>query len=484
MRRTNALQRDPNLAKAFDNIASMFAPPSGADFAASANARATNQNAARIADLYSRAGNAGLTPAEMAALDQQMAVQNGGWQNSRWRFQNDSATTLKQTGLNNATTLEQERIKGQNALTLQNAKPVTANQNQAVYLPGQTQTATGLAPVLFGPQELDRGKAYDRPDGAGGMTRVMGPAMPRTMDEAKASVFDQMSPRERNAIVFGSTPIEQVIMGDKTTNVTRPESLGQTPVPSAGQTPKAFVAQLADGRQVPAVQRPDGSFAHAQTGERLPDDLKPFNVPTPTGKNEDVGLGTTQNKTMAGTIRGAVANADRLMAEIDQTLRANPASAGLAANVLSFSQDLGQVFREFGEKFGNPNTPVSFRDLQAIADRVAPGNYNPVYRRVRAQLLELAYANARLDNPKGEVGVKALERQIDALGLGTVGNDQAVLAVLDASRGRLRRSLAEADVLDGTAPAPTADTLYTPQPRTPAAPAAGRARIISEEPIR
>jgi hypothetical protein len=172
------------------------------------------------------------------------------------------------------------------------------------------------------------------------------------------------------------------------------------------------------------------------------------------------------------------------MAEIDETIRKNPASAGLAANVLSFSQDLGQVFREFGEKFGKTDTPVSFGDLQAIANRVAPGAYDPVYREVRAQLLELAYANARLDNPRGEVSRFALERQIEALGLGTVGNDQSVLAVLGSSRGRLLRSLAEADVLDGTAPAPTPDSLYNPQAGAPAAPAAGRARIISEEAIR
>jgi hypothetical protein len=275
MRYRNAMQRDPNLAKAFDNLAGLFAPPSGSDFAASANARATNQNAARIADLYSRAGNAGLTPAEMAALDQQMAVQNGGWQNSRWRFQNDSATTLKQTGLNNATTLEQERIKGQNALTLQNAQPVTANQNQAVYLPGQTQTATGLAPVLLGPQELDRGKAYDRPDGAGGMTRVMGPAMPRTMDEAKASVFDQMSPRKRNAIVWGGTPVEQVIMEGNTTNVTRPESLDQTPVVAA-PTVETFVAPGPDNKPVPFSGRvgPDGRIINVDTGQVVPNAIK------------------------------------------------------------------------------------------------------------------------------------------------------------------------------------------------------------------
>jgi len=232
-----------------------------------------------------------------------------------------------------------------------------------------------------------------------------------------------------------------------------------------GMTPaqnRTVARTLTDSQGRPINVFTDGTAADL-AGNPVDPNTAVFAPAQPQGSNEQVGKGTTQNRSRAQAIRGTVANADRLMADIDQTIRANPASAGVAANIVSFG-------KEFGDRFGNPNTPVSFGDLQALAARVSPGDYNPVYRRVRAQLLELAYTNARLNNPSGEVSRYSLEREIEALGLGSVGNDQAVLAVLDAARGRLRRSLVEADVLEGTASAPTADTLYTPQASQPAQP--------------
>lgn len=450
MRYRNAVQRDPALARAFDNLAGLFAPPSGADFAASANAQATRADAERRAWLFNNSADP--TASARSSL---LGIQNYGQTPSG--FGKTLDVTRRGQDIDASTKLRQTELQQSGETTRTMLAPVA--QGATRFNPESIQQFYGVPPTQTGVVELKPGEQSVLPDGR----TLSGPAKPPTMDEVKARVFQQMPQDQQSAIVFANTPIEQIVLDGRNVNALRPNSIGQTPVPPAGQTPKAFIGQLADGRQVPAVQRQDGSFAHAQTGERLPDDIKPFNVPTPTGKNEDVGLGTTANKTAAGSIRGAVANADALIRQLDQTIRSNPASAGLAANVLSFAQDMGQVFREFGEKFGNTDTPVSFGDLQAIANRVAPGGYNPVYRQVRAQLLELAYANARLDNPRGEVSRFALERQIEALGLGAVGNDQSVLAVLDTARGRLRRSLTEADVLDGTAPAPTAGSLYAPQ---------------------
>jgi hypothetical protein len=330
------------------------------------------------------------------------------------------------------------------------------------------------------------------PDG-----RVLdGQAKPMSSDEVVAAVVqDQLAKG-------GVTP--QAVMGPKLGTPTQVQTEqgprfstpgeamlnGATPVPTQSTgVRKDAMAVLPDGRRAPVTRAPDGLQWQMADGSPVPPDAVVSNMPSPQGSNEQLGLGTTANKTRAQAIRGTVANADRLIADIDETIRTNPASAGLAANVISFGQDVGQVFREFGEKFSNPNAPVSAQDLFALTQRIAPGDYNPVYRRVKAQLLELAYTNARLNNPSGEVSRFALEREIEALGLGSVGNDKAVLAVLDASRSRLRRSLNEADVLEGRTPAPTTNSLYSPNNQTvapppqagAAAPAAPRGRVRFDE---
>jgi hypothetical protein len=87
------------------------------------------------------------------------------------------------------------------------------------------------------------------------------------------------------------------------------------------------------------------------------------------------------------------------------------------------------------------------------------GDYNPKFRQARALLLEFAYANATMNNPSGEVSRYALERELEALGQGLVGNDKGLLGVLDIAKARMVRKLDQANVLDGTAAALTPDQI-------------------------
>jgi hypothetical protein len=470
---------DPSIREGLNNLAGLFAPPSGQEMAGFAAANAKRQEAERLAAIFSNPD-----PAAAAELAARMGIANYG--QTRSGFGKTDATNRRGQDIKASTDLEQERIKGANDIAKLYASPVILSQNQSAIMPQQTQQGTGLPQVLMGIQERDPGKAYALPDG----TTAMGPPKPRTSDEVVAAIMEEqirtggVTPQAVLGPKLG-TPLQT--QGPQGAQFEAPgDAMARRAAPAAAPRKVKDVVTDATGRQINIMD--DGSSQFSD-GTPVPTDTRIVNRATPQGSNEQLGLGTTANRSRAQAIRGTVANADRLMADIDQTIRTNPASAGLAANVISFTQDVGQVFREFGEKFSNPNTPVSMQDLAAMTARIAPGEYNPVYRRVKAQLLELAYTNARLNNPSGEVSRFALEREIEALGLGTVGNDKAVLAVLDASRGRLRRSLAEADVLEGTARAPTPDSLYSPE-NQPAAPrpqagaaAPGRARIISAEPV-
>jgi hypothetical protein len=268
MRYRNAMQRDPNLAKAFDNLAGLFAPPSGSDYLASAKMQSERADAERRAIIFNHKD-----PAAAAELAARMGIANYG--QTRSGFDKSDATVRFNNAADNTRQLDQTRLQQEGELARLYATPRTVGQGQTMFVPEQTQRATGFAPTMMGIQERDPGKAYALPPGAQEGPTVMGPPKPRTMDEAKANVFEQMSPRERSAIVFGGTPIEQVIMGDRTTNVTRPESLDQTPV-AAPPAVETFIAPGPDNKPVPFSGRvgPNGQIINVDTGQVVPNAIK------------------------------------------------------------------------------------------------------------------------------------------------------------------------------------------------------------------
>lgn len=459
--RNNPYQRDPALAQAFNNIAGMFAPPSGSDAAGFATANAKRAEAQRLADLFAYSKDPNF---DRGAFERQ-AVAAGLYNptQSYYRVDQDNATTIRGQDVGAATARRGQDVSARTTLEtnrLDNTRAGITSLYGALN-PGQVRPAV--------PAEVGGLIGLPAIDTATGL--------PKPMSETEVKGAERQDLRGRG--VLTDEVLLDAIVGEKAPVVTRDaqgrnvysapgaaarQGLQAGAAPSSAQ-PKMFTAILPDGKtQVPALQQPDGLY-HAQTGEKLPPDVRLFNVPTPQGSAQDVGMGTTANKTKAQAIRAAVANSDRLISDLDGLIRNNPASAGLAANVLSFAQDAKQVVVELGQKFGSdPNAPISPNELTALTDRLLPKTegYNPVYRDVRAKLLELAYANARMNNPSGEVSRFALEREIEALGLGSVGNDQSVLTVLQAATGRLKRGLAEADVLAGDAPAPTPETLFRP----------------------
>jgi hypothetical protein len=182
MRRTNALQRDPNLAKAFDNIASMFAPPSGSDFLASAKMQSERADAARLAEIYNYAKDPSFN---RELFDRKLVAAGRATPNQSFYSVDQGNIVLKRGQDVRATTdLEQERIRGRNAVMLEQAKPVILGQDQTGFIPGSTQAAAGFRPMLQGKMEFDANKTYRMPDGTTGA----GPYMP-TSDQVVATVM-------------------------------------------------------------------------------------------------------------------------------------------------------------------------------------------------------------------------------------------------------------------------------------------------------
>ncbi|QDP64081.1 MAG: hypothetical protein Unbinned2301contig1004_7 [Prokaryotic dsDNA virus sp.] len=494
------IYNNPAIGQSFERIAGMFAPPSGAEAAGWAAANAKNAEAKRLADFFSLTQDPN---ADWSRIDR-MGVGAGAFVPTQTMRSVEMDDATKRYGVDVGAT--------------------TSRANNAATVAGgiEQQKLSSLA-GLFGP--LSEGQV--RPElpaeiagmygASGALPQADGRASPLSTDEVLAQAIlgqgpgvaqqyaaDKFAPSETQVkgrivqglpetdqrdLALGDIPIEQIIAEDGVSPVyvRRPDAVGQTPFINKGAEAKPTngLAVLPDGSRVPAIQGPDGRWADAQTGQPLPAGIQVFDMPKPTGTNEEVGLGTKTNLTRAQALRATVSNTNGLVNEIEQTIKSNPAASGMAAGVLSFAQDARQVVSEFSQSFGgDANSIVTPDQLNGIVDRVLPPNqaYNPVYRKVRAQLLELAYANAKLNNPDGEVSRFALERELDALGQGVVGNDQGVLAVLDVARDRMRRALGTAETLTGERAPLTPDQIGTGTSAEPAPAASGGARRLRYNP--
>lgn len=106
--RRNTYKPDPYLAKAAENIAGLFAPPSGTDAAGWANANAKRAEAARIAELY--AGAAGDTDRQAVMAGLYNPTQSYYAQNQ------NNATTIRGQDVTASTSMLNNRADNERAL--------------------------------------------------------------------------------------------------------------------------------------------------------------------------------------------------------------------------------------------------------------------------------------------------------------------------------------------------------------------------------
>lgn len=446
-RRSSRFYNDPQIGAVFENIAGMFGPPDSGEL---------------------------VNYAQAAGLRQKNDIIEG--LRGDPRYQGADGGVL--AGLFNPTQSWQALEMGD--ATTRRGQDVTAATSRSNNL---TTNQFGAISDMFGP--LNPGQV--RPDVPGAVSDFMGlPALPgvagapkpRTENEVLGGELErliageQITDEDLVAAHLSDIPIEQVVgEGGAPTNVRRSDSVGQEPYFNKGAEAKGELYNYVtpDGQEGSAVF--DGKeLVDSATKAPLPAGVKVYKA-SAQGTSKEIGMGTNSNLTDANRLFASVSNMNGLVNEIETLVVNNPAAAGTAGDILSFAQDAKQVISELGSAFGeDPNAKVTLEQFQNFVDGLPHDDaYNPVYRQVRAKLLELAYASARLNNPSGEVSQFALAREIEALGQGVMGNDQGVLAVVQASRDRMKRKLDEANVLRGATDPLTPDQIGQPG----AAPAAG-----------
>lgn len=244
--RNNGYYADPALSESFDNLAKAFAGPSGTDTAGFANARATQEKAARLAEMY----NYAKSPAYDSAIADRTGIAVGnltGLNTVAAQDQND-ATARRGQDVSARSATDVAGVNNSGALARQFALPVIVNG--VATLPDQTMAATGL------PREV-RGNI--------------------TQDEIKAKIFGQQSPGDQRAVLMQGVPVTKVL-DDKgePTIVNQPDAAGRTPYEPDIRNRQTTNYSLpgADGKPVVAgnayFDNDKNSYVDAATKKPLP----------------------------------------------------------------------------------------------------------------------------------------------------------------------------------------------------------------------
>lgn len=350
------IYNNPAMAQAAQNLASIFAPPSGSDLAGYANAGLTNTRRSQLEWLFANPNDP--TASHRSALT---GVQ--GFSQTPTGFGMTDATNRRGQDISASTALDVARLSNEAANWRHVNTPITANENQTVYLPEELQDATGLADIIFGNVNVAPGETSHLSDGR----VVAGAEKPMTESEMIASIIADMPPELQQARAFGSTPLEQVAGADGPEFATRPQAIGQTPAPTGQEGARKDAVAVINGQTVPVTRAPNEMVWRTADGQPIPPDAQVFSLPSPTGSAEDVGMTTAvtsgvQNRIIA--TQQTIDTAGQLLA----TIRNNPSSQGIAGMIRGTAQDVIQAGGELGQLLGGGVAEVTEAVRNGIAE--------------------------------------------------------------------------------------------------------------------
>lgn len=354
-----AIYNNPAMAQIANNLASIFAPPSGSDLAGYANAGATREQAARLAQLFA----SGASPSEQAAL---IGVQNFGQTPEGFRFDVNTRSGDNRYGVDVGarTTLEQQRLADEAAMARQMALPILANENQTVFLPGQTQSATGLDGILSGNVNVAPGEVSHLPDGR----VIAGPEKPLSETEVLGAILSGMPEELQVARAFGSTPLEQIIMDDGSAQfATRPDAIGQTPAPTGQEGARKDAVAVINGQTIPVTRAPGELVWRTADGQPIPPDAPIYELPRAQGSAEDVGMTGAVTSSVQNRIISTQQTLDTARS-LRNMIEQSPSSQGLVGSLRGTAQDIIQTGNDLGQFFGAGIQDVNNAIQNGMAD--------------------------------------------------------------------------------------------------------------------
>ena len=492
---------DPALGEAFNNIASIFAPPGAQDLVGYATAKAKKEDAERLAWLFDNAAD---------PLADRKATMAGVYAPTQSYYAQDQ---------NNATTQRGQDVTAETtrATNLQDNQFGLAKQFMSPLNEGQVQP--GLP--------LDIAGQFDVP----AFPRTEGLPKPRSETEVKGDILLGLTQDEQRANVMGTTPIEPVLGADGSiTNMYRPNAIGRTPYrplseteqkalerqdliaggdltnqmmldailgeqapvkvvdasgnvtyatpgSAIGQTPYVDVGN-APAKEIYSYVTPDGQQGSATfdpssgvlndvaTGAVLPQGTKTMKL---QGEDATAMAGTPSNVTLGQRTVAEATYAKTRLDSYRKLLQDNPGAAGVPGMIRGFAQDVVSGIGEMTAEYGtSANIPIE--EVRALAERVTQGERDPAIRAAQSYAIEMAYAQAKLGDPGGEVNVREFERLLGVYDGGIAGN-AGVLESLAVFEEQISQRLAYGQALQAGSGAPGVAAAAAP-------PAAGGGTVL------
>ena len=416
--RASGYYNNPAIAQAAANLADLFAPPSGADASGWATAKAKQEEAARLAQLFDlaqaqefdqqqfdRMGAAAgqWTPSQgYYAVDKNDATQRYGYdQTFRASTENnvrDNARALDDRRMQEAAAMDRlgvtdatSRYKIGVDAGVSTGNNVRDNQRQAITSLFGTVAPGEIRPPV--PEELM--SILQMP----GIDQVTGAPKPLSETEVKGTLIQGLPQELQDAIAFGNTPVENVVTPGGPRISTRMDAVGQEPVINKGAEASAKLVnyQTPDGRTGSGLFDPaSGTLVDASSRQPLPEGTRTYTGQL-SGGSDETGFGLT-NATQS-RVQQQLLSTDQTL-DTAKTLRdlvsSSPSSQGLVGSLRGTAQDIIQTGGDLGQFFGGAieeaNQAVRNGMLEA---GVAAQNFDPNIPAIQMMTNLLAWQYAK-----------------------------------------------------------------------------------------
>ena len=464
---------DPALGEAFNNIASIFAPPGAQDLVGYATAKAKKEDAERLAWLFANA-NDPLASARSAVT----GVQTFG--NTPSGFFQTDATNRRGQDVTASTSIANNAADNTRALA------TNAADNERALATNTADNSRSFAETMYGMTLAPGEMTVPLPSSVADMYSVeprgtiAGAPKPLSLTEQQAlerqdliAGGDLTNQMMLDAILGEQAPVKVVDASGNVTYATPGSAIGQTPFIDAGNAPAKEIYSYVtpDGQQGSATFDPSsGVLNDVATGAVLPQGTKTMKL---QGEDATAMAGTPSNVTLGQRTVAEATYAKTRLDSYRKLLQDNPGAAGVPGMIRGFAQDVVSGIGEMSAEYGtSANIPIE--EVRALAERVTQGERDPAIRAAQSYAIEMAYAQAKLGDPGGEVNVREFERLLGVYDGGIAGN-AGVLESLAVFEEQISQRLAYGQALQaggGAAAVPT-----------PAAPAAGTVMQFNEQGI-
>ena len=482
------IYNNPALGQAFNNIAQMFAPPSGSDLHGYAKANTEKEKAAQLS-LQNGIINKLSADPRYAGFDHQSILADlyDPTQSFRkvemddatsQRAQDITATTLRATNAadnaralqtnsaDNLRAIEDRRMQEAAAMERLGVTDATARygvdtvaktaltNNTADNDRALVEAAMGAAtaPVVQGAirpgfKPADYGVAAPAVPEFAGRVAPLNEAEQKAAERQRLAGSGQLTDQMLIDTIIGSDAPVQTVDASGNARYMSPGAAvreGATPYKAPSGATETQNYRTPDGVTGTAFFDPAANtWKDTATQSPIPQGAITFSSSLQGGADETGLAPTTANQTegnkMEATLAGADADADALL----RLLATNPGIAGMPGDIRGAAQNVVSVVGEMSQAFGNlaPEAVVTADQAQAALRSIAPSR-DPAIQQYRTGIANLAYKNAQMNNPGGEVSRQAYERALESLQGGLLANNYSATEALTALKSQIERTRA------------------------------------------